>query len=64
VVFKKPDGDRGQFTIVGKEEADPLKGKISNESPLGRAFLGHKRNEAILVSTPKGELQYKIIDIA
>ena len=62
--FKKNNGKtEEQFTIVGREEADPLKGKISNESPLGRAFLGHKKNEKILVSTPRGEVEYHIINI-
>lgn len=53
-----------QFMIVGREEADPIKGKISNESPLGRAFLGKKKNEKIVVSTPKGSVEYIITNIA
>jgi transcription elongation factor GreA len=52
------------FTIVGSEEANPLEGKISNESPLGRAFLGGKKGEIILVKTPQGEVKYKILKIA
>jgi len=53
-----------QFMIVGREEADPTKGKISNESPLGHAFLGKKKNEKIVVSTPRGSVEYVITDIA
>jgi len=53
-----------QFMIVGREESDPIKRKISNESPLGRAFLGKKKNETIVVSTPKGTAEYLITDIA
>jgi transcription elongation factor GreA len=52
------------FTIVGSQEADPIKGRISNESPLGRAFLGHTKEEIILVKTPQGEVKYKILNIS
>jgi transcription elongation factor GreA len=52
------------FTIVGSREANPMEGKISNESPLGRAFLGHKKGEIILVKTPQGEVKYKILNIS
>ena len=48
------------FTIVGSEEADPLSGKISNESPLGRAFLGHAVGDAVGVKTPGGQTSYKV----
>lgn len=52
------------FTIVGSEEADPAKGKISNESPLGRAFLGKKVGDAADVKTPVGMVSYKIQKIS
>lgn len=57
--------DRGtqEFVIVGAAESDPLKGFISNESPLGSAFLGHKKGDNIKVKTPKGEVEYKILDV-
>ncbi|HOK34629.1 MAG TPA: transcription elongation factor GreA [Candidatus Paceibacterota bacterium] len=51
------------FTIVGSHEAQPLEGKISNESPLGKAFLGKKVGEIADVETPKGKVQYKILKI-
>jgi len=51
------------FFIVGSEEADPAEGKISNESPLGRAFLGKKKGEEVLVQTPNGKIHYKILEI-
>lgn len=57
------NGARKQYTIVSFNEADPSCGKISNESPLGMAFLGKKRGENIIVNTPKGEVEYKIINI-
>ena len=52
-----------QFTIVGSSEADPGEGFISDESPLGRAFMGRKRGEEVEVDTPKGKVRYKILEI-
>ncbi len=52
-----------KFTIVGRNEANPLSGKISNESPLGAAFLGKQANNNVEVKTPKGAVIYKIIRI-
>ena len=54
------------FVAVGstlKVEADPVAGYISNESPLGKAFLGKKKGELVVVQTPKGEVKYKIVEI-
>ena len=51
------------FTIVGFQEADPINGKISNESPLGKAFLGGQISDIIEVETPGGKSKYKIICI-
>ncbi len=51
------------YTIVGTTEADPFENKISNESPVGAAILGHKVNTIVQVNTPVGELSYKIIEI-
>lgn len=55
--------DAREFTIVGAAESDPANGKISNESPLGAAFLSHKRGESVIVQTPKGQVEYKILEI-
>jgi len=57
--------ERGKqdFVIVGAAESDPLKGFISNESPLGSAFLGKKKGEKVKVKTPKGEVEYKILEV-
>lgn len=52
-----------QFTIVGSSEADPAKGFISDESPLGKAFLSHKNGEEVEVETPRGRVKYKILEI-
>ncbi len=51
------------FTIVGSNEADPLNGKISNESPLAISFIGKKVGDKALVTTPKGTIEYKIKNI-
>ena len=51
------------FIIVGAAESDPLKGFISNESPLGNAFLGKKKGDNVKVKTPKGEVEYKITEV-
>lgn len=57
------NGQVKEFVIVSFNEADPLAGKISNESPIGLALLGHKKGETIIVKTPKGDSQYKITDV-
>lgn len=62
VILKTADKEK-TFTIVSFNEADPLTGKISNESPLGRALDGKKPGEKTIVKTPRGEIEYKIISI-
>lgn len=59
----RSDGREETYTIVGFEESDPLSGKISNESPLGRAFLGRKAGDAFEVRTPGGITEYSILEI-
>jgi transcription elongation factor GreA len=49
-----------EFHIVGSAEADPSAKRISNESPLGRALIGHKKGETVDVATPRGVVKYKI----
>lgn len=51
------------YAIVGSTEADPMKCKISNESPVGSALLGKKVNEEVVVETPQGDIRYKILEI-
>jgi len=52
------------FEIVGSQEAEPLIGKISNESPLGKAFLGRKVGDEVEVEIPKGMVKYKILEVS
>ena len=62
VVLRK-DGKEVVYTIVGSNEANPLGGLISNESPIGRALLGKRAGDAAEVLTPKGRVKYEIISI-
>lgn len=62
-VQKKGDKDKKEYDIVGQEEADMLAGKISNTSPLGKALLGNKKGETFTFETPKGSVEYKVLDI-
>lgn len=62
VTAKSGDKER-QYTIVSFNEAEPLEGKISNESPLGVALLGKKKGDQVEVETPRGNFKYKITKI-
>ncbi len=62
-VLVKCDGKEKEYTIVSFNEASPADGKISNESPIGLAFLNKSKGEEVIVETPRGEVKYKIIDI-
>jgi len=53
-----------EYFIVGSAEANPAELKLSNESPVGKAIIGKKKGETVEVSTPRGSLKYKILDIA
>jgi transcription elongation factor GreA len=57
-------GEKDHYVIVGSAEADPADGKISNESPMGKALLGHKTHEVVMVQTPDGPTKYKISHIS
>ncbi len=57
------EGDEEEFTIVGARESDPMNNKISNESPVGVALLGHKSGETVSVEAPDGMYELKILEI-
>ncbi|KKS44385.1 MAG: Transcription elongation factor [Candidatus Azambacteria bacterium GW2011_GWA2_42_9] len=63
IEVKSVPNNAERFTIVGSAEARPQEGKISNESPLGSAFLGRKIGEEIEIKTPGGIVKYKILKI-
>lgn len=57
------EGDEEEFTIVGARESDPMNNKVSNESPIGAALLGHKMGETVSVEAPDGAYDLKILEI-
>lgn len=63
-ITAETNGQKKEFMIVSFNEADPLAGKVSNESPMGLAFLGKKTGDTVIVHTPKGDISYKIIKIS
>lgn len=64
VKLKSEDGKTKEFQVVGTVEADPLNGKISDESPIGKALLGKKEGEEVEIKTPAETATYKIVDIS
>lgn len=58
-----PDGDEESYTIVGSAEADPLEGRISNDSPIAKSMIGRTAGEIVKVLTPGGEMEIKIVSI-
>lgn len=58
-----PEGEEEVYTIVGSYEADPVKGRISNESPVGKAVLGKAVGDEVQVSAPGGLLQLTVVEI-
>ncbi|MDO8750456.1 MAG: transcription elongation factor GreA [Dehalococcoidia bacterium] len=63
VTVVDPQGKTRTYTIVGSTEADPTKGRISNESPVGKALLGRKVGEEAEVTTPAGVAKFSITKI-
>ncbi len=63
VFVKSADGEE-RFTIVGSTEARPSEGRISNESPVGRALLGRKKGDKVVVRVPAGDFTYTILSIS
>ena len=59
----KFNGGQKQYTIVGPQEINPAKGFISNESPLGEAFIGHKVGDFVEIQVPSGKTRYEILEI-
>lgn len=64
VKLKGEGGKSKQFQVVGTVEADPLEGKISDESPIGRALLGKKVGEAVEIKTPAETATFKVSNIS
>ncbi|HWI61492.1 MAG TPA: transcription elongation factor GreA [Symbiobacteriaceae bacterium] len=56
-------GDEIEYTLVGSVEADPMKHKISNESPVGKAILGKRKGAVVEVEAPVGHIKYEVVDV-
>lgn len=62
-VFVEADGEKQEFHIVGEFEADPLNGKLSQTSPIGKALLGKNAGDTVEIEIPAGKTTYKILEI-
>ena len=58
------NGTTKEYTIVGPVEADPVNGKISDQSPIGVALMGKTEGDKVTISTPKGDVEYKIVSVS
>ncbi|HEX9436318.1 MAG TPA: transcription elongation factor GreA [Candidatus Limnocylindria bacterium] len=63
-VIVEAEGERNEYVIVGSAEASPGEGRISNESPVGKALLGHRPGETVKLTVPAGTLQMKILGVS
>ena len=63
VTVINPEGKRENYIIVGSTEANPSEGKISNESPVGKALLGHKVGDKVGVAAPSGTVHFSIVTV-
>lgn len=64
VTFKElPDEDPETYQIVGAAEANPIDGKISNDSPIAKGLLGHKVGDKVTIEIPAGEMQVEILEV-
>lgn len=63
VTVAEEDGEPETYHIVGSVEADPKRGRVSNQSPLGRALLGHRVGDEVIINVPDGVLRFRITAI-
>lgn len=63
IVVVNFNGSKMEFKIVGSNEASPAEMKISNESPIGKGFIGKKKGDNVEISTPNGTMKYEILDV-
>ena len=59
----KFNGTEMNFQIVGSNEANPSQGKISNESPMGKGFIGKNKGDEVEIDVPSGRMKYKILEV-
>jgi transcription elongation factor GreA len=60
----KTNGQEMEFQIVGSNEANPAEKKISNESPIGKGFIGKKKNDSVQIETPGGKIDFTILAVS
>ena len=63
IAYADDEDDTDQYKIVGSQEADPFESKISNESPIAQALMGHKVGDIVSVNSPNGNYEIKVIEI-
>ena len=56
-------GEQSEYQIVGSQEANPVSGRISDDSPFGKGLIGHKIGETVTIEAPAGELQFEILNV-
>ena len=64
VTLKTKDGKSRKYQLVGSAEANPLEGRISHQSPVGRALLGKKRGDKVMVQAPAGEMEMTVTTVS
>src|SRR5438445_47900 len=64
VRIRHADGEEASYLLVSPAEADPRRGRISEESPIGRALVGRKKNEEVTADTPNGSERLVVLDVA
>ena len=62
-VMDMEDNSETDFQLVGSQEANPMQGKISDDSPIGKALMGHKKDEVVTVEAPAGSRKFKILSV-
>lgn len=62
-IMEKKSGAVYNYSIVGTHESNPMEGKISNESPIGKAIIGKRKGDEVVVKAPVGDIVYKIVNI-
>lgn len=63
ITIQEDNFEPERYHLVGPKEADPSNGKISHESPIGKALIGHKVGDVVVVDTPNGEIRLRILKI-
>ena len=62
-VLDLEDGREDEFQLVGSQEANPMLGRISDDSPIGKGLLGHKKDETVTVEAPAGTMKFRILAV-